>query len=170
MKSDLFSAGIIGVGSYVPGNIITNKDLERIVDTTDEWILNRTGIRERRIADDNQAASDLGTIAANKALKNAGLTPNDIDLIIVATITPDMNFPSTACIIQHNLGAVKAAAFDLEAACSGFLYALNVASQFIMNGSYENILVIGTECMSRITNWKDRKLVYCLETALEQLY
>ena len=157
MKSDLFSAGIIGVGSYVPGNIITNKDLERIVDTTDEWILNRTGIRERRIADDNQAASDLGTIAANKALKNAGLTPNDIDLIIVATITPDMNFPSTACIIQHNLGAVKAAAFDLEAACSGFLYALNVASQFIMNGSYENILVIGTECMSRITNWKDRK-------------
>src|SRR5690606_18113536 len=97
-------------------------------------------------------ASDLGTIAANKALKNAGLTPNDIDLIIVATITPDMNFPSTACIIQHNLGAVKAAAFDLEAACSGFLYALNVASQFIMNGSYENILVIGTECMSRITN------------------
>ena len=157
MKTTMFSVGIIGTGSYVPETIVTNHDLERIVDTSDEWILSRTGIRERRIADNSQATSDLSTIAAQRALDSAGLTAKDIDLIIVATITPDMSFPSTACIVQSNIGAEKAAAFDLEAACSGFLYALNVACQFVSTGFYKNVLVIGAECMSRITNWKDRR-------------
>lgn len=156
MKAGLFSSGIIATGSYVPEQVITNQDLEKIVDTTSEWIVARTGIRERRIADVNQATSDLSTIAARRALENAGLKAQELDLIIVATITPDMSFPSTACIVQNNIGAVKAAAFDLEAACSGFLYALNVANQFIATGFYKNILVIGAECLSRITNWKDR--------------
>jgi 3-oxoacyl-[acyl-carrier-protein] synthase-3 len=157
MGTGLFSVGIIGTGSYVPENIITNQDLEKIVDTSDEWILSRTGIRERRIADDNQATSDLCSIAARRALESAGMSATDIDLIIVATITPDMSFPSTACIVQSNIGAKGAAAFDLEAACSGFLYALNVANQFVATGFYNNVLVIGAECLSRITNWKDRK-------------
>jgi 3-oxoacyl-[acyl-carrier-protein] synthase-3 len=157
MKAGLFSSGIIGTGSFVPAQIITNQDLEKIVDTTSEWIVARTGIHQRRIADINQAASDLSTIAAKRALESAGLEADELDLIIVATITPDMHFPSTACIVQNNIGAAKAAAFDLEAACSGFLYALNVANQFIAAGFYKNILVIGAECLSRITNWKDRR-------------
>lgn len=156
MTAELYSAGIIGTGSYVPDKVITNKDLEKIVDTSDEWIITRTGIRERRIAAENQATSDLGTIAAQRALEDAGITAEEVDLILVATVTPDMTFPSTACLIQNNLKAVKAAAFDIEAACSGFLYALTVANQFIATGFYKNVLVVGAECLSRFTNWKDR--------------
>jgi 3-oxoacyl-[acyl-carrier-protein] synthase-3 len=156
MTAGLYSAGIIGTGSYVPDKVITNKDLEKIVDTSDEWIITRTGIRERRIAAESQATSDLGTIAAQRALEDAGITAEEVDLILVATVTPDMSFPSTACLIQNNLKAANAAAFDLEAACSGFLYALTVANQFIATGFYKNVLVIGAECLSRFTNWKDR--------------
>ena len=148
--------GIIGTGSYLPENIITNSDLEKIVDTSDEWIVSRTGIKERRIADRGMATSDLATFAAQKAISDAQISPEDIDLIIVATVSPDMNFPSTACLVQANIGAVNAAAFDLEAACSGFLYGLVIADQFITNGLYKNVLVIGAECLSRFTNWKDR--------------
>ena len=121
MTETLFPAGIVGTGSYVPDRIMTNQDLEKLVDTSDEWIVTRTGIRERRIAAKEQATSDLGTIAARRALEDAGMQAGDVDLILVATATPDMNFPSTACLIQNNLKAVRAAAFDVEAACSGFL-------------------------------------------------
>jgi 3-oxoacyl-[acyl-carrier-protein] synthase-3 len=152
----MFKGGIIATGSYLPDKKITNKDLEKIVDTTDEWILTRTGIRERRIVDKDTATSDLASRAAQVALENAGMNASDIDLIIVATVTPDMNFPSTACIVQGNIGAAKAAAFDLEAACSGFLYGLAIADQFIKTGFYENILVIGSECLSKFVNWQDR--------------
>lgn len=152
----LFRGGIIGTGSYVPEKIITNNDLEKIVDTSDEWIVTRTGIKERRVAEHDMATSDLATKAAERALKNSGVNPKDLDLIIVATVTPDMNFPSTACIVQNNIGAVKAAAFDLEAACSGFIYGLSVANQFISTGFYKYILVIGAECLSKFVNWEDR--------------
>jgi 3-oxoacyl-[acyl-carrier-protein] synthase-3 len=157
MAIGLYSAGIIGTGSYLPEKVITNKDLEQIVDTSNEWIVKRTGIRERRIAEDCQATSDLATNAALLALEDAELTAKDIDLILIATSTPDMPFPSTACIVQHNIKAENSAAFDLEAACSGFIYALNTAHQYIATGFYKNILVIGAECLSRITNWKDRR-------------
>jgi 3-oxoacyl-[acyl-carrier-protein] synthase-3 len=156
MTETLFPAGIVGTGSYVPDRIMTNQDLEKLVDTSDEWIVTRTGIRERRIAAKEQATSDLGTIAARRALEDAGMQAGDVDLILVATATPDMNFPSTACLIQNNLKAVRAAAFDVEAACSGFLYSLSIAAQFIATGFYRNVLVIGAECLSRFTNWKDR--------------
>ncbi|NLN41736.1 MAG: ketoacyl-ACP synthase III [Clostridiales bacterium] len=152
----VFNGGIIGTGSFVPDNIVTNKDLEKIVDTTDEWIVTRTGIKERRIADVTMATSDMATIAAKEALDNAGISAEEIDLIIVATITPDNNMPSTACIVQHNIGAVNAAAFDLSAACSGFIYGLITANQFIASGIYKNILVIGAESLSKFTNWNDR--------------
>lgn len=152
----LFNGGIIGTGSFVPDNIVTNKDLEKIVDTSDEWIVTRTGIKERRIADAAMATSDMATLAAKKALDNAGLSAKDIDLIIVATITPDNNMPSTACIVQHNIGAVNAAAFDLSAACSGFIYGLITANQFIASCIYKNILVIGAESLSKFTDWSDR--------------
>ena len=151
-----FQGGIIGTGSCLPEKIITNADLEKIVDTSDEWIVTRTGIRERRIAGREVATSDLATGAARRALEDAGLSSEEIDLIIVATVTPDMNFPSTACIVQNNIGAHRAAAFDLEAACSGFIYALVVADQFIKSGMYKHILVIGAECLSKFVNWKDR--------------
>lgn len=153
---ELLQPGILGTGSYLPEKIMTNFDLEKIVDTNDEWIISRTGIRERRIADPEVATSDLATIAALKAIEDAGLTAMEIDLIIVATTTPDMPFPATACIVQANIGAVNAAAFDLEAACSGFIYGLTVASQFIATGFYKNIIVIGADCLSRVTNYKDR--------------
>ncbi|KYZ77339.1 3-oxoacyl-ACP synthase [Anaerosporomusa subterranea] len=150
------SVGIIGLGSYAPENIVTNKDLEKIVDTDDQWIVDRTGIRERRIADPGVATSDLSAKAAEKALIDAGLTANDIDLIIVATATPDMAFPSTACIVQDKIKATKAAAFDLSAGCSGFVYALITGAQFIKAGLYKHVLVIGAETISRILDWKDR--------------
>lgn len=152
----LFHGGIIATGSYVPEKVITNHDLARIVDTSDEWIVTRTGIRERRIADPHIATSDLATIAARRTLESAHLTPQDIDMIIVATVTPDMHFPSTACLVQRNIGATNASAFDLEAACSGFLYGIIVANQFVATGFCKNVMVIGAECMSKFVNWKDR--------------
>lgn len=150
------TCSIAAVGSYVPERIVTNAELEKSVDTTDEWITSRTGIRERRIAAENEFTSDLGAHAARRALEKAGITADQIDLIIVATITPDMPFPSTACLIQQKLGANRAAAFDLEAACSGFIYGLEVGQQFIMSRTYDTVLVIGAEKLSSIINWKDR--------------
>jgi len=148
--------GIIGVGEYLPKRILTNADLEKMVDTSDEWITTRTGIKERRLAADNEATSDLALAAAKEALSNAKLAPEDLDLIIVATITPDMSFPSVASIVQNALSAKKAAAFDVSAACAGFVYALSMAQQFIACGTYKNALVIGAEKLSSVTDWKDR--------------
>lgn len=150
------TCSISGVGAYVPTKILTNADLEKMVETTDEWITTRTGIKERHIAAENEFTSDLGAEAAKRAMAMAGVTADQIDLIIVATITPDMPFPSTACLIQHKLGAKRAAAFDLEAACSGFIYALEIGQQFIMSRTYETVLVIGAEKLSSITDWTDR--------------
>ena len=147
---------IVGTGSYVPEKIFTNKDFEKMVETTDQWILERTGIRERRLAQEKEASSDLALPAARKALEDAKLDPMDLDLILVATTTPDMLFPSTACLIQDRLGARRAVGFDLAAACSGFIFALSVGDQYIRSGTYQTVLVIGTEVMSKITNWKDR--------------
>lgn len=149
-------AGIIGIGSYVPDKVLSNFDLEKMVDTSDEWIKTRTGISFRRIGPENACTSDLGVEAAKRALENAKLSPEDVDLIIVASASPDMIFPSTACIIQSKIGAVNAAAFDIQAGCTGFVYALTSAVQFIGTGLYKNILVIGAEMLSRITDWKDR--------------
>jgi 3-oxoacyl-[acyl-carrier-protein] synthase-3 len=140
----------------LPERVITNFDLEKMVDTSDEWIRERTGIRERRVASEEEVASDLAHEASVKALQMAGLSPKDIDLIIVATVSGDMPLPSTACILQHKLDATKAAAFDINAACSGFIYALAVADAFIKSGIYRNILVVGTEVLSRFTDWQDR--------------
>jgi 3-oxoacyl-[acyl-carrier-protein] synthase-3 len=150
------TCSISGVGAYVPARILTNAELEKMVDTTDEWITTRTGIKERHIAAADEFTSDLGAEAARRAMKMAGVTAEQIDLIIVATITPDMPFPSTACLVQHKLGAKRAAAFDLEAACSGFIYALEIGQQFIMSRTYETVLVIGAEKLSSITDWTDR--------------
>jgi len=148
--------GILGVGKYLPENVLTNADLARMVDTTDEWITTRTGIKQRRIAAENEATSDMAVKAAKSALKNAKLTPEDIDLIIVATITPDMFFPSTACLIQHKLGARHVAAFDIAVACSGFIYGLAIADQFIKSGVYKHALVVAAEKLSAVTDWEDR--------------
>lgn len=148
--------GIIGVGEYLPKKILSNADLERMVDTSDEWITTRTGIKERRLIAPNEAASDLAIRAAKKALENAKISSQDIDLIIVATITPDMQFPSTACFVQAGINAKNAVCFDVSAACSGFVYALVIAQQFIARGSFKNALVIGAEVLSSITDWKDR--------------
>jgi 3-oxoacyl-[acyl-carrier-protein] synthase-3 len=150
------SVGIRGVGSYVPERRLTNQDLERMVDTNDEWIVTRTGIRERRIAAPDEATSDLALKASVRALEAAGLAADELDLIVVATITPDMFFPSTACLLQDRLGARKAAAYDLSAACSGFIYALANAAGLIASGMYRNALVVGAECLSRITDYSDR--------------
>ena len=150
------SCSITGVGSYVPEKILTNADLEKLVETSDEWIISRTGIKERRIAAADEFTSDLGAKAAERAMKMAGVTADQIDLIIVATITPDMPFPSTACLVQRKLGAHRAAAFDLEAACSGFIYGLEIGQQFIMSRTYQTVLVIGAEKLSSIVDWKDR--------------
>jgi 3-oxoacyl-[acyl-carrier-protein] synthase-3 len=147
---------ITGVGSYVPEKILTNAELEKMVETSDEWITSRTGIKERRIAAADEFTSDLATKAAERAMKMAGVTAHQIDLIIVATLTPDMQFPSTACLVQRKIGAARAAAFDIEAACSGFIYALEIGQQFILSRSYETVLVIGAEKLSSIVNWKDR--------------
>ena len=147
---------IIGTGSYVPSRVVTNYDLEKIVKTSDQWIVERTGIRERRIAAEDEAASDLAFKAAKCALQNASVREKDIDLILVATSTPDMFFPSTACLVQSRLGAQQAVAFDISAACSGFLFALSIADQYIQSGTFRTVLVIGSEVMSRIVNWSDR--------------
>jgi 3-oxoacyl-[acyl-carrier-protein] synthase-3 len=150
------SASILSTGAYLPRRVLTNADLEKIVDTTDEWIVSRTGIRERRIAAEDEFTSDMGAQAARQALELGGIDPQSIDLIIVATCTGDTVFPSTACYIQDKIGATRAAAFDVQAACSGFLYALVTAEQFISAGAYETILVIGAEKLSSIVNWQDR--------------
>jgi len=149
-------AQIVGTGSYLPSRILSNRDLEKIVETSDEWISTRTGIKERRIADDKEAASDLAISAASEALKSAGIRADELDLIIVATLSPDMVFPSTACIVQAALGAHRAFAFDLSAACTGFIYALSVADSYLKSGQFRHALVIGTEVISRLLDWKDR--------------
>jgi 3-oxoacyl-[acyl-carrier-protein] synthase-3 len=148
---------ILGTGSYLPARILTNADLEKLVETTDQWIVERTGIRERHIAAEGELTSDLAVQAARAALDAAGLVPDDIDLLLVATTTPDLVFPSTACIVQAKLGITNGKpAFDLQAVCSGFVYALSVADQFIKTGAARRALVIGAETLSRITDWNDR--------------
>ncbi|VGO20578.1 beta-ketoacyl-ACP synthase III [Pontiella sulfatireligans] len=150
------TVSIIGTGSYVPEKVLTNKDLESIVDTTDEWIYSRTGMRERHIAAADQATSDLGAAAAKKALADAGIGADELDLVIVATLSPDMFFPSTACFVQEKIGAKNAFCFDLGAACSGFLYALDNAKNQIACGAIDTALVIGSEKMSTFIDWEDR--------------
>jgi len=150
------SAVIVGTGHYVPDKVLTNADMEKLVDTSNEWIMERTGIRERRIAAPDQAASDLAFAAAEKALADAHVDPADIDLILVATVTGDMLFPSTACVLQDRLKAKHAAAMDLSAGCTGFVYALDVARQYVATKTYKSILVVGVEVLSRITDWHDR--------------
>ncbi|MTI95081.1 MAG: ketoacyl-ACP synthase III [Firmicutes bacterium] len=150
------NAAITGVGYALPDQVLTNAQLEQMVETDDAWIVQRTGIRERRIAGPDIATSDLASKAAESAMTAAGVRAEDLDLIIVATVTPDHAFPSTACLVQRNLGAWKAAAFDLEAACTGFIYGLSVAEQFIRTGTYKHVLVIGAETLSKITDYTDR--------------
>lgn len=151
-----YKSMITGLGFAVPEKILTNGDLETIVDTSEEWIKERTGMSERHICDDSTAASDLGTEAAKKAMAMAGIKAKDLDIIIVATVTGDTPFPATGCYVQKNLGATKAAAFDISAACSGFLYGLTLADNFIASGNYKNVLVIGVELLSKITDYTDR--------------
>lgn len=150
------TASIIGTGSYAPDRVMTNADLEKLVETSDEWILTRTGIRERRIAGPEVTTSEMAARAAMAAMENAGVNPGEIDLIICATVTPDMFFPSTACFVQTKIGAVNAACFDLSAACSGFLFGVETARQFISTGTYGTVLVIGADKLSSIVDWKDR--------------
>ncbi len=150
------AVGIIGVGKYVPKKILTNRDLEKMVDTSEEWIVTRTGIRERRLAGKNEVTSDMGIRAAGDAIRNAKLKAQDIELIITATTTADMPFPATACIIQNGLGARNAACFDISAACAGFVYGLVIAQQFVARGVYRNVLIIGAEKTSIIVDWHDR--------------
>ncbi|MGI6395323.1 MAG: beta-ketoacyl-ACP synthase III [bacterium] len=152
----IFKAAVIGTGSCLPEKVLTNFDLEKVVDTSDEWIKVRTGISERRITDEETATSDIASKAALMAIENSNLMPEDIDLILVATVTPDMAFPSTACFVQKNIGAINAAAFDMGAGCTGFIYGLSVADSFIKAGVYKNILVIGAETLSKVVNWEDR--------------
>lgn len=147
---------ISGTGSYLPEKVLTNADLEKMVDTTDEWIVARSGIRERRMADPAHATSDLATLAARNALEMAGVNAEDLDLIIVATLSPDHFFPSTAALVQRNLGAQRAAAFDIEAACTGFIYGLAIGDAFIGNGTYSKVLVTGAEVLTRFIDWEDR--------------
>ena len=148
--------GIIGVGEYLPKKILTNADLEKLVDTSDEWITSRTGIKERHLAAEGEAASDLAFKASTEALNDAGIKPEELELIVVATITGDMPFPSVAAILQHKLNARGAVCFDVSAACAGFVYALSVANQFIASGTYKNALVVGVEVLSSVTDWQDR--------------
>ncbi len=155
-KQPFCTSSIIGTGSYMPERILTNEELSKIVDTSDEWIASRTGIRARRIAAADEATSDLATNAARKAIEAAGISVDEIGLIVVATVTPDMFFPSTACLVQKKIGAGNAICFDISAACSGFLYALQVARHFINTGNRTTALVIGAEKLSSLINWQDR--------------
>ena len=148
--------GIAGLGAYSPGKVLANADLEKMVDTSDQWIVERTGIRTRRVARPDQATSDLAVEASRGALAQAGIAPEAVELIVVATVTPDMPFPSTACVLQERLGSFRAACFDLNAACSGWLYAMDIAWQCVRSGRYENALVVGAEKLTAITDWKDR--------------
>ena len=147
---------IVGTGSYLPEKVLTNQDLENMVDTSDEWIIARTGIKERRVTIDGEASSTLATYAAQRALEMAEISPEELDVIIVGTVTPDMLFPSVGCMVQDRLGAKRAVAFDISAGCTGFIYALSVADNFIKNGNYQKALVIGTENLSKITDYEDR--------------
>ena len=149
-------AKIRGVGSYLPEKILTNQDLEKMVDTSDEWIVSRTGMKERRLARADEYTSHMGALAAQAALADAGLAPEQIDFILVATLTPDYIFPSTACLIQHQIGATRAAALDIQAACTGLLFALSMAKSWVEAGVYKNILVVTAEKLSSITDYKDR--------------
>lgn len=155
MKERL-NAGIVGTGRYVPEKILTNRDLEKMVDTSDEWIITRVGIKERRIAAPDETTSTMGAQAARAALADAKLAPEDVDLIITATITPDVPWPATASFIQRQLGATRAACFDVEAACTGFICGLSVAQAYIATGMYRTVLVVAAETLSRITDWEDR--------------
>ena len=155
-KAQRYNSVINGVGSYVPTNVVDNFELSKKVDTSDEWITTRTGIRARRIASKEEATSDIALQAAKAALVDSNLKPQDIDLVIVATITPDMAFPSTACLLQDKLGIPKVACFDIEAACSGFLYALDIADGMLSSKRYKNALVVGAEKLSSIMDWEDR--------------
>jgi len=152
-----FRAVIAGTGSFIPERQLTNEDLTKMVETNDEWITTRTGIKVRHIASDEQSTAILAAEAAKIAIQNAGISAEDIEMIITSTVTPEMVFPSTACFVQNILGAKKAWAFDLSAACSGFVYGLSVAQQFVTSGKYDNVLVIGAETLSKITDYKDRK-------------
>jgi 3-oxoacyl-[acyl-carrier-protein] synthase III len=152
----LVKVGIAGTGSYLPPRRLTNDDLEKLVDTSDEWIRERTGIRERRIVDEGVFTSDLAVEASRRALADASVSAEDVDFIIVATSTPDNIFPATACHVQHKIGATKAATIDVSAACTGFIYAVAMGAQFIATGTYRNVLVIGAECLSKITDYTDR--------------
>ena len=147
---------IVGTGSYLPEKVLTNADLEKMVDTNDEWIVSRSGIRERHIAADGETTGDLAFHAATRALEAAGMVGSEIELIVLGTTTPDLIFPSTACLLQHRLGANGCPAFDVNAACSGFIYALSVADQFIRSGMVKNALVVGAETLSRMVDWTDR--------------
>jgi 3-oxoacyl-[acyl-carrier-protein] synthase-3 len=148
--------GILGIGRYVPEKVVTNHDLEKIMETSDEWIRTRTGIAERRIADDTIDTSYMAVEASKKALEDAGINGEDIDLILVATVTPDRAFPAVACVIQEAIGAKHAAAMDLSAACAGFMYGMITAQQFIQTGTYKNVLVVGSDKLSKIVDWNDR--------------
>ena len=150
------SAVIVGTGMSVPEGVLTNADLEKIVDTSDEWITTRTGIKERRIAKDSETLSDFATDSAKKAMDSAGVEAEDIDLLVLATVTPDMPIPATACTIQHQLGCKNAVAFDLAAGCSGFIYAQSVAKQFLLSGRSRHVLVVGAELLSKFIDWEDR--------------
>jgi 3-oxoacyl-[acyl-carrier-protein] synthase-3 len=154
--SHRIAAKITGVAGYVPPKVLTNADLEKMVDTNDEWIRTRTGIRERHIVENGAASSDLATAAAKQLLEQTNTDPADIDLIVLASVTPDMFFPATACLVQDRLGAKKAWGFDLSAACSGFAYALTVGAQFVGSGAHKKVLVIGSDAMSKILDYKDR--------------
>src|SRR4051812_15338309 len=150
------TVSIVGTGSYLPDKVLTNADLMKIVDTTDEWITTRTGIKERRIAGKDEQTSDMATKAALKALEQAEVSPKDVDLILVATATPDMLFPATACFVQKKIGAKNASCLDISAACAGFLFGIEIAQQFITSGTLNTVLVIGAEKLTSITNWTDR--------------
>lgn len=152
----MMRAGIVGIGRYLPDKVVTNSDLEKIMDTSDEWIRTRTGIEERRIAADDVDTSDMAYFAAKQAIKDAGITPEEIDLILVATVTPDSPFPSVSCRIQERLGAKKAAAMDVSAACAGFMYGIVTGKQFIETDVYKHVLVVGVEKLSKIVDWEDR--------------
>ncbi|MDI9502232.1 MAG: beta-ketoacyl-ACP synthase III [Bacillota bacterium] len=156
MKENAISAGFFGTGHFVPERVLTNADLEKMVDTSDEWIVTRSGIRERRIADESMTTSDMCYEASLRALADGDVNASELDLIIVCTVTPDYAFPSVSCLLQDRLGASRAAAFDLSAGCTGFVYGVVTAAQFIGTGLYKKVLVVGAEMLSSITNWKDR--------------
>ena len=162
--------GVLGIGHYAPDKIVTNKDLEKIVDTTDEWIRSRTGIEERRIASDEEDSSDMAYKASLTALNNANIAAEEIDLIVVATVTPDTPFPSVACMIQERLGAVNAAAMDVGAACAGFMYAMITGQQFIEAGAYKNVLIVGVDKLSKNYRLEGSQHMYCLVMVQVQLF